>query len=200
MIQAITFDLDGVYFPRGKHEFMYALEKYGVLPSEAERVFLDSDEMHQYKLGKLTDTEFWGWAIGQWRLRATVEEIIALLIDSYDVDRSVVTSVRRAREQGYKALVCSNNFPARVNGLQKRFQFMEEFDVIVLSYDVGATKPGAKIFQEMVARAGVPATSIAYADDKATNVDAAKKLGITAFTYENFDQFTTQLKQIGVEL
>jgi FMN phosphatase YigB (HAD superfamily) len=70
MIEAITFDLDGVYFPNGKTNFLKALQDRGVSEGEAKRVFLKSDEMNnQYKLGKMSDKDYWMWAASEWGIK-----------------------------------------------------------------------------------------------------------------------------------
>jgi putative hydrolase of the HAD superfamily len=201
MIKAITFDLDGVYFPNGKANFIKALQERGVPEDEAKRVFLKSNEMNnQYKLGKMTDEEYWTWAAKEWGLRVSAEELINLLISAYDVSPEVEKVVQSARQHGYKTLICSNNFPARVNGLQERFGFLDNFDAAAFSYEVGATKPSEVIFTELVKRSGCAAKEIAFADDDAENLSGAKAIGITAFLYENFDKFMDDLKELGVEL
>jgi len=63
MVRAITFDLDGVYFPKGKKEFMDSLIKLGVTKKKAEEVFFGDKMNKEYKLGKLTDDEFWTWEL-----------------------------------------------------------------------------------------------------------------------------------------
>lgn len=201
MIQAITFDLDGVYFPNGKQNFLKALGLLGVPEDEARRVFLKSREMNElYKLGAMTDAEYWAWAAKEWKLEKTSDQLMKLLIESYDVDENVVSTVRAVRKNGYKTLVCSNNFPARVNGLQQRFHFLDDFDTSVFSYEVKAAKPSGAIFSELIKRAGVPAEAIVFADDTADNLTGARKLGITTFLYEGFDAFVGSLKKLGVKI
>lgn len=201
MIKAITFDLDGVYFPHGKDNFIQELRKLGVSESEAKRVFLESDEMSKlYKTGKMTDYEFWIWAAAEWNLNKTPEELIDLLIESYDVDPQVVDLILKIRTNGYKTLVCSNNFPARVNGLQKRFGFLDNFDVAVMAYEVGETKPSPKIFAELIKKSGVEPSEIVFADDKEANINGARDVGITAFHYQDFDQFIEKLEKLGVKI
>lgn len=201
MIKAITFDLDGVYFPNGKASFMLAIEKLGVTTEEAKRVFLKSDQMNQlYKNGKMTDDEFWAWAAQEWKLNKTPQELIKLLVDSYDVDENVVSIVKKVRASGYKTLVCSNNFAARVEGLQERFGFLNNFDASVFSYEVGTSKPSPAIFQELVKRSGVEAESIIFADDNPDNLAGADEISITTFLYEGFDKFMEQLKSMGVRM
>jgi len=201
MIKAITFDLDGVYFPDGKANFIKALQKHGVSEDEAKRVFLNSDEMNeQYKLGKMSDEAYWDWAAMEWNINLSPQELQALLVESYSVDPEVEMLVQSVRRHGYKTLICSNNFPARVNGLQKRFGFLDNFDVAVFSYQVGAIKPSKTIFEDLVKRSGVSAEEIAFADDDVTKLSGAKEIGITTFVYEGFDNFVEHLKQLGVEL
>lgn len=201
MIKAITFDLDGVYFPNGKSNFIKALVELGVSEDEAKRVFLKSDQMNQqYKNGLISDEEFWTWAAREWKLNETPQEIIELLISGYDVDEKVIATIKTTRVNGYKTLVCSNNFPARVNGLQKKFGFMDNFDASVFSYEVHANKPAEIIFQELVRRSGVPAESIVFADDNPNNLEGAQKIGINTYLYEGFDKFIEQLKILGVNI
>ena len=45
MIKVITFDLDGVYFPNGKANFISALGKLGISEDEVKRVFLKSPQI-----------------------------------------------------------------------------------------------------------------------------------------------------------
>lgn len=200
MIKAITFDLDGVYFINGKENFIKSLGDLGVSEEEARRVFFKSEQMNiQYKGGLIGDEEFWSWALNEWNLGLSVEEVKDLLIKGYEVNDRVVEVVRKVREKGHKACICSNNFPARIDGLDKRFGFLKDFDVVILSYDVGATKPDPRIFEELIIHSGVNPNEIVIADDGAANIEAAKALGINAFFYEDFDQFLEELRELGVE-
>ena len=201
MVKAITFDLDGVYFVNGKSNFIKALGELGVSEDEAKRVFLKSDEMNNlYKTGKMTDEEFWSWAAKEWKLNKSPQELIELLINGYSVDEDVVDVVKKVRENGYKTLICSNNFPARVNGLHSRFGFLDNFDTPVFSYEAGAAKPSEEIFSALIERSGVSADEIVYADDFGEAVKTAKKLGIQALFYENFEQFIRELRGLDVKI
>lgn len=201
MIKVITFDLDGVYFPNGKANFISALGKLGVSEDEAKRVFLKSPQMNQeYKGGKMTDEQFWSWAVSEWNLKLIWQEAIKLMIDGYDVNEDVVAIVKGLREKGYKTAVCSNNFPARVNGLQEKIGFLDNFDVAVFSFEVGVNKPDRKIFEALVNKSKEEPASIVFADDNPDNLAGAKEVGITTFLYEGFDKYLEQLRGVGVEI
>lgn len=199
MIKAICFDLDGVYFLNGKSNFIEALKGLGVTESEAKRVFLKSDEMNnKYKLGKMTDNEFWTWSINEWKLNMSVDEITKLLIQGYETNADAVEYVKQVRKAGYKTVICSNNFPARINGLQQRFGFLNDFDVVVVSYLVGVDKPNKEIFQKLIEKCEVNANEIIYSDDDETKMLGAKELGINTHLYTDFSEFTKYLEGLGV--
>jgi HAD superfamily hydrolase (TIGR01509 family) len=201
MIKGITFDLDGVYFVNGKSNFIANLGKLGVSEDEAKRVFLKSNEMNQlYKNGKMTDDEFWSWAAGQWHLTLSPQELADLLIKGYETNPPVLDILHSLRKKGYKILACTNNFPARINGLHKRFKFLDDFDAAVFSYAVGASKPDKKTFQELIARSGLKGEEIVFADDNNDNLAGAREVGIQTFFYEGFDKFMADLKDAGVRV
>lgn len=201
MIQGITFDLDGVYFINGKSNFIANLGKLGVSETEAKRVFLKSDQMNKfYKEGKMTDQEYWTWALAEWKLKMSVDEIVKLLIDGYEINPPVIEVLKRVRKNGYKILACTNNFPARINGLHGRFRFLNDFDVAVFSYAVGASKPDKKIFQALIDKSGLKGEEIVFADDNNDNLAGATALGIKTFFYEGFDKFLIDLKSAGVKV
>jgi HAD superfamily hydrolase (TIGR01509 family) len=122
------------------------------------------------------------------------------MIQGYDVSPEVEGVVRAVRENGYRTLICSNNFPARVSGLQEHFGFLDNFDAAVFSYEVGATKPSEIIFAELVKRSGVLPSEIAFADDNENNLAGANSIGMTAFVYSNFDKFIEDLRLLGVRI
>ena len=199
MIKAITFDLDGVYFVNGKQNFYKNLTNLGVMESEANRVFAKTEEMNGlYKTGKWSDEEFWSWAKQEWKIELSTEKIIDLMIKGYEMDEGVAEIVRKVRMAGYKTLICSNNFPARINGLEKNFGFLKDFDAWALSYEIGTTKPDEKIFEELIKKSGCRAEEIIYSDDHEEKMEGAKNLGITTFVYQNLEQFLGEIERLGV--
>lgn len=199
MISAVCFDLDGVYFLNGKSNFIKSLLEHGVSEEEAKRVFLNSPQMNnEYKCGKMTDEEFWTWALNEWHLNLSVEEIIYILIKGYETNSDVVEYVKKVKKSGYITAICSSNFPARINGLHKRFGFLDDFDAIALTYEVGVNKPDKKLYEALITKANVPAKEIVYSDDYDPALNTAKELGINTFKFTNFEDFVSHLQSLGV--
>lgn len=200
MIKAICFDLDGVYFLNGKSNFIFSLRDLGVSEEVAKIIFLQSDKMNkEYKTGTISDTAFWTWAIWQWKLRdKSVSDMINLLISGYQINREAVEFIRRARKVGYKALVCTNNFPARIIGLNEKFSFLRDFDVVVTSYETHVIKPQKEIFEELVKKTEVDPSEIVLIDDDVSKLEGARELGINLIEYKDFPGMVKSLEEFGV--
>lgn len=121
-------------------------------------------------------------------------------MNGYRVNKEVQSTLASLRASGYKTLICSNNFPARIEGLQRRFNFLKDFDAVVLSYELGVTKPSRAIYQELIHRSGVPAESMVYTDNKDENITAAQAVGLCALHCIDFSTFVDELHEIGVSI
>lgn len=101
-------------------------------------------------------------------------------------------SLIRSLKTNYKIGLLSN---AGANWLEELFNTDEIslFDDIVLSCEVGLTKPDIKIYQLCVSRLGIePAESILI-DNSARYCEGAKKAGLKALQYESYDDLIAQL-------
>lgn len=73
------------------------------------------------------------------------------------------------------------------------------FEQLVLSYEVGANKPEAAIFQAAIERAGVAPHEIFYLDDMPGHVAGARRLGIDAVQFTDAVTLVSQMRQRGIE-
>lgn len=195
MIKAITFDLDGVYFTEDSFKNFK-----NSLPSSVDQSKLDflskSESMMAFKRGELTEDQFWSLARTELSINLSNQQIFDLIYNAYEVNQNVVDYVKKVRSEGVKTCICTNNFPTHINALNKKFNFLSDFDIQVFSYEVGAVKPDSKIFQTLIDKSGVKPEEIFYADDKEANVDAARSLGINAIVFTNFEDFVSSLTSL----
>ncbi len=199
MIKAVTFDLDGVYFTQDSIDaFIKNFPKKITDPERMLYVLAKSDEMAKFKKGTLTEVDYWSYVQKEFSIEISLDEITQLFMDSYKVDPNVVEVVKKVRKLGIKTCICTNNYSTRINALNKKFNFLNDFDVQVFSYQVAAMKPDLKIFQSLIEKSECQPNEIVFADDKQSNVDAALSLGINAFLYNGFEDFLSHLKQQGI--
>ncbi len=110
----------------------------------------------------------------------------------------IVTQLKGVRR---RTGLLSNTSPDHFEFCRRRFGVIRElFDLYVLSYEVGAMKPAATIFDVAIERAGVPAERIFFVDDREENVAAAREAGIDAVLFTDANQLLADLTSRGVEL
>ncbi len=98
----------------------------------------------------------------------------------------------------YRLLAVSNTNPIHFEMIQKAYPLLRHFDEFVLSYEVGAAKPDAKMYREAIARAQSSAGECFFVDDLAGNVEAAREHGIDAVQFLSAEQLKAELRARGL--
>jgi len=200
MIKAIVFDLDGVYFPEsGKKGFETRLKKK-YPAKKIENLLYKSEEMRYLVRGEWSSKEFVDWVNEYLGSDYTVESFGKDWTADYEVNHDVKKYIRSVREAGYISCTVSNNNEIRVNALQEKFEFLDDFDTWVFSYEVGDFKPNEKIFKALVYQTGLEPEEIIMSDDVPEKLQGAKKLGITTVVFKDFKSFKKELNKLGVKV
>jgi len=79
----------------------------------------------------------------------------------------------------YKTALLSNAMRPFLGQILDKHDLLRRFDAMVISYEVGLTKPNPVIFRLMADRLGVPASACFFIDDSPINVAAARAVGMT---------------------
>lgn len=110
-----------------------------------------------------------------------VEDLVAaeadLLASSAQWYEDSVPYLRRLRADGYRTGVISNCSPSS-RPVVERLGVEGEADVVILSYEVGASKPSPRIFQAALDAVGAEAETAIFVDDRADYLDGAAALGM----------------------
>jgi putative hydrolase of the HAD superfamily len=101
--------------------------------------------------------------------------------------------VRALRARGTKTAVLSNCSHS-TRPIVDRLRLAEEFDEILLSFEVGVHKPDPGIYREALHRLGdVPPERTVFVDDQAAYCDGAAALGIQTFLIDRSGDGTPDL-------
>jgi 2-haloacid dehalogenase len=197
---AVVFDLGGVlvdWDPR----YLY-------------RTLLPSDEAVEQFLAEVT-TPSWNAAQDAGRTWASAVEALtadfpehAELISAYDerwietiggpID-GTVELLRELRDRDGVEIYALTNWSAEKFPLAiERFEFLSWFAGIVVSGTERIVKPDPRIFQLLLERYGLEASSTVYIDDNPPNVDAAAELGMTSLHFTGPDRLRDELSQLGL--
>jgi 2-haloacid dehalogenase len=106
--------------------------------------------------------------------------------------------MRRLRGEGIPVYALSNWAAETFSSTRDQFPFLDEFDGILLSGQVGVGKPDPAIFRLFLERFGLTAESTVFIDDSPANVAVARSLGIQALLFQNAAQLKRQLQALGL--
>jgi putative hydrolase of the HAD superfamily len=82
--------------------------------------------------------------------------------------------------------------------VKKTVEVLRLFDQFIVSYEVGAMKPGPRIYQEALRRSGLPAEACVFIDDRPGNVEGARQVGMHALHFTTPQQCAADLVRLGV--
>jgi len=114
------------------------------------------------------------------RLRSLCEQERAYIQEGLHLFDESLPVLRELHARGVQtALVsnCSHNTRPGVD----RLKLDEEFDAVVLSFEVGARKPDPAIYVEALRRLGAAAAGAVFVDDQPAYCDGAAAVGIDTF-------------------
>ncbi|MDA3836496.1 MAG: HAD hydrolase-like protein [Nanoarchaeota archaeon] len=178
-IKDVFFDLDGVYFKRGTKEFLDNVsEIYNVDRDKVVDVYLKSEMMQKYKIDEISGDEYWNWVIAELGIDFTKEELLNLLKEGYERNEGAIKLLHKIKALGLSSVICSNNFKERVDVLQEKFNFLNDFDCAIFSYKEKEVKPD--LLEKVPGIVGLESSEILFMDDREVNVERARKIGYTA--------------------
>ena len=132
---------------------------------------------HVASLGQIDAVEFWS------RVGVEAEHEDAYLA-RHRLNPGVLDLLNHARENSIPVGCLSNDLGSWSTKLRNR-QGVEEFlELSVISGDVGIRKPDAEIYQTFVETSGYLPAELLFVDDRMTNVEAARNLGIETVHFD----------------
>jgi epoxide hydrolase-like predicted phosphatase len=105
-------------------------------------------------------------------------------------DTALLDAVRRYHDAGIRTALVSNSW--------RRADYGElpDFDVVVLSQEVGIRKPDERIYTIALERLGLPAEACVFVDDLGGNLKPAKALGMTTIRHESAANTLLELDRV----
>jgi putative hydrolase of the HAD superfamily len=79
--------------------------------------------------------------------------------------------------------ILSNSADGAREQEERRFGFSAVFDPICYSHEIGVNKPDERAFRAALDRMGAKPDSVIFVDNRAENVEAARKLGLVALLH-----------------
>jgi epoxide hydrolase-like predicted phosphatase len=194
-IQAIIFDLGGVLVRTPDFTVRQRLaDRLGMSRAALEHLVFESDSGMRAQRGEIDTRQHWKNVLAE--LNLPIQELPAFQEDFWGGDFLDIDLVNRIRglRGTYKTALLSNAFSDLRQVLSERWKIDDAFDELIISSEVGLTKPDARIYHLALERLGVTPAQAIFIDDFIHNVDSARAIGMQAIHFQNPRQIWAELE------
>ena len=181
----VVFDLGKVLVDFDYHIAVSRIAARSSLRPDGIKTFLgQSRAIIDYESGRLTREEFFAQARKATGFRGTMEEFGEFFADIFKEIPPMIELHAGLRQRGIPTYIFSNTNDLAVEHIRRNFPFFRNFDGYIYSYEVGAMKPEAKIYEVLEKLAGRRGADIVYLDDRLENVAAGAARGWRTILHE----------------
>jgi len=113
------------------------------------------------------------------------------------VNPPMVEWPKRMRSAGLKTGLLSNMPVCMIRYARQQFGWLTHFDHQTFSAEVKLAKPDPAIYRHSLDGLGVAAAETLFVDDRATNVEGARAVGLNAIQFQSVTQLRSDLEKLG---
>jgi glucose-1-phosphatase len=196
-IKAVIFDMGGVLLRTHDLEPRTKLaSRFGLSRLELEALVFQSPSSIEAEKGLISEEDHWLYVADKLGLNpAELPDFIDKYWIGDRLDENLVDYLRDLRP-AVKTGLLSNAWNGARASVSKKFSFLDAFDQIVFSAEVGMRKPDKAIFDLILDRLKVPADQAVFVDDFIANIDGAQNAGLKCIHFVTVDQALDDLKKI----
>jgi putative hydrolase of the HAD superfamily len=159
-----------------------------------------SDLVRDFEVGRIAEADFCRRACQLAGLdHLHPQEFAAAWSDIFTPNPPIASLIQRLAQAQIPLLLGSNTNPLHARQFRRQFaNLLDQFDHLVLSYEVGHAKPDPAFYHACIHYAGVPPASCLFIDDLPENVAGAQAAGLHAWLYRDPSSLTLHLQQLGL--
>ena len=191
----IVFDLGNVLV---NFDYNIAVKKFDKIEPNLGKKFLEHHKNNyhihrEFEKGMISENEFINTVLAGVNHKMDSATFSKIYSDIFTPNNEV-TSLLPALKKKFKLILLSNTDLLHKKYGWKDYQFLSQFDHLVLSFEVGSVKPEEEIYKAVEKYSKALPQKHLYIDDIAEYVEAAKKLGWDAIQFLNYTQLLEELK------
>jgi HAD superfamily hydrolase (TIGR01509 family) len=193
---AIIFDLGKVLV-----DFDYSIAARKVAARSTKQVpdlqhFLGSSPvLARFESGLLTREQFFDEMRQITGFTSDIGEFVSDFADIFVPIPAMIGLHEEVRRRGFQTYIFSNTNDIAIGHIRREFPFFKHFDGYIFSYEVGAMKPGAKIYEAMEKMSGKSGANLIYIDDRSENIATGNARGWRTVLHETPEKTRTALEK-----
>jgi putative hydrolase of the HAD superfamily len=202
-LQAVIFDYGEVLSGPPDAQAHRNLLAIAGVPEEA---FEKAYWVHRldYDADILDGQTYWQTVARDTGVSFTVKQIGQLLeqdaIMWMNLNPAMIAWIPRIKEAGFRLGILSNMGFGVLDYMRPRFPWLDQFDYLTFSCDLGIVKPDPAIYLHTVKKLGVAPDQALFIDNLEKNIAGAEAVGLHAALFQNVEQLQADLSRRGFPL
>ena len=201
-IRAVVFDYGMVLSEPPHAEAQEQLHRIsGLTAEELDRHYWV--DRHAYDRGDISGLHFWERLAAAANLPLSAEEIDEL--NRWDArmwttaNPEMLAWHATLKQKGLTTGILSNMGDSVLESIEATFAWINDFDVLIWSYQHRLAKPEPEIYQLLLEKLGTAPEETLFLDDKLVNIEAARAEGIQGLQFSTVDQLRQDLISTGLD-
>jgi FMN phosphatase YigB (HAD superfamily) len=173
-VPSIALDWGGVLVTDGSQHAWSALERELGVPAEEASAIWYRDLQHAADRGEIAEAEIWS-TLASCRRGVCGADVRRVFLAQYREIPHGVRLLEAANAASWETVLATNNVGSWIDAWRARFGWLDTFDVVCCSSEIGARKPDDAYYVRL--RSMISDPHAYFVDDKPENVRAATKFG-----------------------
>jgi len=155
---------------------------------EVQKFFDHSPLLVRFETGPMSQEQFFAEVQSATGFDGTLDEFTGFFADIFSPIQPMLKLHAALRQRGVPTYVFSNTNELAVGHIRKNFPFFSQFNGYVCSYEHGAMKPNAKLYEVVERTSRLCGSELLYLDDRPENVAAGEARGWQAVLHESAEK------------
>ena len=173
----------------------------GLSPDQFENFYWA--DRHAYDEGKLNGVSFWQKLARDANLSLSAAEMDELNRQDARMwttqNPAMVDWQRKLKAAGIRTAILSNMGDSVLESIKREFRWIDDFDVLVWSYQLHMAKPDPAIYHHALKELGTQPQETLFIDDKLVNIEAAQALGMKAIEFTTVERLRNDILAAGFD-
>ena len=197
IIKILVFDLGNVLLPFNWEKAIKHLEEINEDSGRRFLQVLSSEIFSTYEKGRISTKQFCQEVISILDIKVDLPDFKHIFSDIFKANTELIRLLPILHKR-YPLFLLSNTCEMHIDWIQKHFSLLENFDELLLSYQLGYIKPEEEIFREVLKRSGRLPDEHLYIDDIFEYIEYAKGMGFYVHHFVSQPTLLMDLKENGI--
>lgn len=153
----------------------------------------------QYDSGQISGEQYWINILQHYGLNPNGFDIARLIQEDVkswtQLNESMIQFITEGRSKIHKLAMISNMTRDTLVFMRRHYGWLELFDELIFSCEVGINKPDREIYETCLRKLKVNRNECLFVDDSVKNVKGAMELGMPAIQFKTFSEFVLELDE-----